>query len=96
LQKTGGFTQITYIEHDQLPFPNYVSMQITGWLRDEFLASFRKRYFYHLKIDIETESRWQVFTDHHTFTLFWAPLQALPEIIYPQNTWLEFLSQITE
>jgi 8-oxo-dGTP pyrophosphatase MutT (NUDIX family) len=96
LRKTDGFTQITYIEHDQVPLPNYVSMQITGWIQDEFLASFRKRYFYHFEIEEETETEWQVLTDHHTFTLFWAPLKALPEIIYPQNTWLGFLSQISK
>ena len=27
------------------------------------------------------------------FVLFWAPLSALPEIIYPQNEWLEFLPE---
>ena len=25
------------------------------------------------------------------FTLFWAPLMVLPEIIHPQDEWLEFL-----
>jgi hypothetical protein len=67
-------------------------MQITGWVEDEHLAVMRKRHFYHLKIEAETEATWQVFTDNHTFTLFWAPLDALPDIIAPQDTWLEFLA----
>jgi 8-oxo-dGTP pyrophosphatase MutT (NUDIX family) len=90
---SNGFTQITYIEYDHVPNPQDVSMQITGWVDDTYLATLRKRHFYYLKIEAETDRRWQVFTDHHTFTLFWAPLTALPEIIHPQNTWLEFLSQ---
>jgi len=26
--------------------------------------------------------------------LFWAPLDALPEIVYPQNEWLAFLYEL--
>jgi len=94
LEHSNNFTQITYIEFDQLPEPQDVSMQITGWVEDTFLATFRKRYFFHLQTEAKMEQKWQIFSDHHTFTLFWAPLDALPKIIPPQNTWLEFLSQI--
>jgi 8-oxo-dGTP pyrophosphatase MutT (NUDIX family) len=96
LQNSNNFSQITYIEYDQVPNPQHVSMQITGWVQDDFLATLRKRNFYHLKFETDTEARWQVFTDHHTFTLFWVPLDALPDIIPPQNTWLEFLDQIAD
>jgi len=35
-----------------------------------------------------------IFTDNHTFTLFWAPLADAPRIISPyQREWLEFLSK---
>jgi len=39
----------------------------------------------------QAEERWKGFTDNHHFVPFLAPLSALPEIIYPQNEWLEFL-----
>lgn len=96
LQKKSEFSQITYIEYDQFPDPNFVSMQITGWVQEEFLAIQRKRYFYHLRFAGEVASRWNVFSDHHNFTLFWASLDNLPEIISPQNTWLEFLGQMPD
>ena len=35
--------------------------------------------------------KWQAFSDNHTFTLFWAPLDNLPDIIPPQKTWLDIL-----
>jgi 8-oxo-dGTP pyrophosphatase MutT (NUDIX family) len=96
LRRTTGFLQISYIEYDQVPNPNFASMQITGWVQDECLATRRKRYFYHLRFFGETKSRWKTFSDHHTFTLFWAPINDLPAIIPPQNTWLKFLGQIFE
>jgi hypothetical protein len=33
-----------------------------------------------------------VHTDNHEFTLFWAPVAALPPLIPPQDTWLAFLA----
>jgi 8-oxo-dGTP pyrophosphatase MutT (NUDIX family) len=91
LHKLEGFKQINYIEHDQIPDPNYVSMEITGWVPDERVANTLKRHFYCLKFEGTTEPSWKVFSDHHTFTVFWAALHDLPTIIPPQNTWLEFL-----
>jgi hypothetical protein len=32
-----------------------------------------------------------MFTDNHVFTLFWAPLSALPQIMHPQDQWVEVL-----
>jgi hypothetical protein len=32
-----------------------------------------------------------VFADNHFFELFWAPLQALPEIVSPQDRYLDAL-----
>ena len=91
LRQVEGFTQIHYTEPDQIPNPNYVSMQITGWVTDESLATLRKRYFYQIDFEGKTKSRWQTFSDHHIFTVFWAPLNDLPIIIPPQDSWLEFL-----
>ena len=34
-RRQAGFTQISYVEHDQMPDPNYVTLQITGWVRNE-------------------------------------------------------------
>ena len=93
LRKQSGYTQINYIEPDQLPNPNYTTYQITGWVPDEVLSNLQRRYFFRFQYRGQTPVSWKVNTDHHTFTLSWFPLDDLPEIISPQDKWLEVLKQ---
>jgi hypothetical protein len=90
-RRAGGFSQVTYEEFDRVPEPEYVTMCITGWVPDDTLADMTERHFFHLEPGEGTEERWVVRADNHLFTLFWAPLAALPEIIPPQDEWLPFL-----
>ena len=88
------FTQITYIEHDCWPDPQYISMQITGWVPTSVLTNTQQRHFYHIEARTwPQETRWTTYTDNHTFTLFWASLDNLPAIIPPQDRWLSFLPE---
>ncbi len=91
LRHAAGFAQITYEEGDRYPDPTYITYQITGWVPEDALAGANRRHFFHLACDEETSTRWSVFTDHHTFQPFWAPLANLPEIVAPQGEWLEFI-----
>jgi len=90
-RRSHGFSQVTFQEFDRVPNPQYVTMCITGWVPDGVLADTKKRYFFHLESHGHSEERWAVRDGYHLFTLFWAPLTALPEIIHPQDEWLEFL-----
>jgi 8-oxo-dGTP pyrophosphatase MutT (NUDIX family) len=90
-RRVGGFVQVTYEEFDRVPDPQYITLCITGWVPDEVLADTQRRHFFLLAFDGQTDERWTVFTDNHTFTLFWAPLTGLPEIVHPQDEWIEFL-----
>lgn len=90
-RRANGFTQVSYREWDRIPNRTYVSYQITGWVEDSALTGTQVRHFYRLTGAPETPDRWTAFTDNHTFTLFWAPLDALPEIIWPQRRWLHYL-----
>jgi 8-oxo-dGTP pyrophosphatase MutT (NUDIX family) len=87
----GGFVQVTYEEFDRVPDPQYVTLCITGWVPDEALADTQRRQFFLLAFDGQTDERWTVSVDDYTFSLFWAPLTDLPEIVHPQDEWLEFL-----
>jgi len=91
LKTVPDFSQIIYIEYDQVPEPNFITMQITGWVPNEYLAQSRKRHFYHLKFEGDPKPHWDVISDHRTFTLFWSPLDNLPVIIPPQDAWLKYL-----
>ncbi len=92
-RKSGGFSQVTFEEFDRVPNPQYVSMCISGWVPDDVLADTQMRHFFHLEFDGHSEERWTVYTDNHFFTLFWALLTDLPEMIHPQNEWIEFLHE---
>jgi 8-oxo-dGTP pyrophosphatase MutT (NUDIX family) len=92
-RKQNGFSQVTYEEWDRLPDPQYVTLHITGWVPDEVLTESRRRHFYHFEFHGQSPATWMVHIDDHNFKLFWAPLTALPAIIYPQNEWIRFLAQ---
>jgi len=88
-----GFSQVKYEELDRVPNPQYVSMCIIGWVPDRVLSRTQRRHFFHLESSGHSEGRWTVRADSHLFTLFWAPLRDLPEIVYPQSKWLEHLRE---
>jgi 8-oxo-dGTP pyrophosphatase MutT (NUDIX family) len=92
-RRAKGFSQVTYEEFDRLPDPRYVTMSITGWVLGDVLADTRRRHFFHLEYLGPSDFRWAVFTDNHLLILFWAPLPALPQIIHPQDRWVEFLQR---
>jgi 8-oxo-dGTP pyrophosphatase MutT (NUDIX family) len=92
LQPGEIFSQVRYVEYDQYPNSQYVSMGIIGWVENEKLDREQRRHYYYLEVEGKLKETWQRQTDNHTFTLFWASLKALPEIVYPQSTWLEQLN----
>ena len=92
LRTNSGYTQITYVEHDQVPEPQYVSMQITGWVPNDALNNYRRRHFFHLEFQGESPESWETFSDHHRFYPYWAQISNLPEIIAPQDDWLKYLA----
>jgi 8-oxo-dGTP pyrophosphatase MutT (NUDIX family) len=93
-REVAGLSQITYAEWDQSATPPYISYQLTGWALTADLAAIRRRHFFLLRYDQPTPERWQVETDHHQFTLFWAPLRALPAIWPPQDRWPAMLKHL--
>ena len=92
-RQESDFTQITFIENDREPNPNYTSLQITGWVPNKFLATALQRDFYHLVFTGESPQNWEIYSDYYTFRPFWAPLNNLPSIIAPQDQWLKNLAK---
>jgi len=93
LRKQDGYTQINFEEADILPNPNYTTYHIVGWVPDEVLSQQVRRHFYLFEYEGSTPPSWKVNTDNHTFTLSWQPLDALPGLIPPQDTWLRVLEE---
>ncbi|MHA2231466.1 MAG: NUDIX domain-containing protein [Candidatus Hodarchaeales archaeon] len=91
LRTNNAYTQVTYLEYDNLLNPEYISYQITGWVPSHLLCNKTKRHFFHLTINEAVKDEWEIFADNHAFKLFWSPLTRLPQIIAPQSQWLEFI-----
>ena len=84
------FTHVSYVEFDSAPDPTRIRCRITGWVPSEKLSARKTRYFFRLTALEETAEEWEVKGDRgHIFTLFWAPISALPPLVPPQNRWLE-------
>lgn len=92
LRQAPGFVQVAYTEWDRWPDPQYVSYAITGWAPAVAITTQRRRHFYRFNCLDETPDTWTVATDHHQFTLFWAPLDNLPPLVHPQAPWLRWLT----
>jgi 8-oxo-dGTP pyrophosphatase MutT (NUDIX family) len=91
LRRAGGFAQVTFVEPDRWPDPQYATYQITGWVPEKVLAATATRHFYLFSHPGHTPASWTVPIDYQLFKPFWAPLDRLPEIVSPQKPWLEFL-----
>lgn len=95
-RQADDYAQVSYIEEDRFPDPQYITYQITGWVPLDCLADRVRRTFYHLALTGTAPERWEQASDQHVFTLFWAPLTALPEIVQPQNEWFDFVREQCE
>ncbi len=88
----GGFTHVSYIEYNKHPNPTCIRYNITGWVPNENISGQKKRYFFHLTTQEETADAWELKSDGgHIFSPFWAPLSPKPNIVPPQNEWLDFV-----
>jgi ADP-ribose pyrophosphatase YjhB (NUDIX family) len=83
------WTQISYQEWDRQAEPAYVSYQITGWVPSAVLTQQHRRHFFTLTTTDATPERWPHTAEQVLcFTLFWAPLDALPPLRSSQAAWL--------
>lgn len=88
------FTHISYIayEYDKYHKPRCIDANITGWVPNENLSRQKKRHFFCLTTQAETPDTWKLKSDRgHIFQPFWTPLSPTPDIIPPQNRWLNFV-----
>ena len=90
-RRADGYAQVTFEEPDRWPEPQYASYRITGWVPEDVLCKTAQRHFYLFHCESDTPDQWTVAVDHHLFTLFWAPLTDVLEIITPQRPWLDVL-----
>ena len=88
------FTHISYIEYeyDRFHKPICIDTNITGWIPNENLSAQKKRHFFHLSTQEQTADTWELKGDlGHIFKPYWTPLLPKPNIISPQDRWLDFV-----
>ena len=88
------FTYISYIEYeyDQFHKPVYIDTNIIGWVPNKNISAKKKRHFFQLTTQEETADAWELKSDQgHIFKPYWTPLSPKPQIIPPQDKWLDFV-----
>ena len=88
------FTHISYIvyEYDKFHKPIRIDTNITGWIPNENLSAQKKRHFFLMSTQEETADAWELESDlGHIFKPYWTPLSPKPQIISPQDKWLDFV-----
>ena len=88
------FTHISYIEYEYDKFhkPTCIDSNITGWVPNENLSAQKKRHFFLMSTQEKTADAWELKSDQgHIFKPYWTPLSPEPDIIPPQDKWLDFV-----
>jgi 8-oxo-dGTP pyrophosphatase MutT (NUDIX family) len=62
---------------------------VRGFVRRSLLANGYVRHFYHLAPIEPAPEEWDVFSDAHSFHLFWSPLRPKPALHPLQEPWLD-------
>ena len=94
LSSQADFTHISYIEYeyDEFHKPIYIDANIIGWVLNENMSAQKKRHFFQLTTQEETADAWELKSDQgHIFKPYWTPLSPKPNIIPPQDRWLDFV-----
>ena len=57
----GNFTHVSYLEYvyDIFHKPMHISYNISGWVPNEYISAQKKRHFFHLSTQEETEAAWE-------------------------------------
>ena len=88
------FTHISYIayEYDKSHKPICIDSNITGWIPNVNLSAQKKRHFFLMSTQEKTTDAWELKSDQgHIFKPYWTPLSPKPQIISPQDKWLDFV-----
>ena len=88
------FIHISYIEYeyDEFHKPTSIDTNIIGWVPNKNIGVQKQRHFFHLSTPEETADAWELKSDQgHIFKPYWTPLSPKPQIIPPQDKWLDFV-----
>lgn len=89
-----GFVFVRYQEYDLNRQPPFLLWAVESWVPESEIAPGTRRHFFQVEALNDSPSTWDHPADMgHTFHLFWAAVDHLPELIGEQNDWLKRLAE---
>jgi 8-oxo-dGTP pyrophosphatase MutT (NUDIX family) len=85
----GGFAAIIGEPLDRRQDPPRRVSGVRGYVRSSLLGTSLERHLFHLTTTATTNESWEVNADGNDFLLSWRLLSPRPELIPPQDSWLE-------
>lgn len=93
LQERDGWWMVRYQERD-LEQPELLVAQLTGWVPSEALTLRQERRFFVARSDDRRGASWSTQGEpERTFTVSWQPLRPRPDLVGPQQPWLDRLDE---
>jgi 8-oxo-dGTP pyrophosphatase MutT (NUDIX family) len=84
-----GWSEITHEEYDLNVSPPKIQFSVHGWVPSHYLTAQQTRRFFLLTSTQETPDTWEHLAEgRHRFRLYWKPLVPKPQLIIPQDEWL--------
>ncbi|GHO95524.1 hypothetical protein KSF_055720 [Reticulibacter mediterranei] len=88
----GNWSEIRHDECDLNVDPPKLQFSVRGWVPSRCLSSQQSRRFFLLTTTHETSDSWDHLAEgRHLFHLYWVPLVPRPQLMSPQDEWLDLV-----
>jgi len=87
-----GWSEIVHEEYDLNVSPPKTQFSVRGWVPAHYLTARQTRRFFLLTPTQETPETWELLAEgRYLFRLYWVPLVPKPQLMAPQNEWLNIV-----
>jgi 8-oxo-dGTP pyrophosphatase MutT (NUDIX family) len=87
-----GWSEIIHEEYDLNVSPPKTQFSVRGWVPSHYLSAQQVRRFFLLTPTRETPGMWEhLAEERYLFRLHWMPLVPRPQLIPPQDEWLNMV-----
>jgi 8-oxo-dGTP pyrophosphatase MutT (NUDIX family) len=87
-----GRSEIVHEEYDLNVSPPKIQFSVRGWVPSHYLSAQQVRRFFLLTPTRETPDTWEHLAEgRYLFRLHWEPLVPKPQLIAPQDEWLNMV-----
>jgi 8-oxo-dGTP pyrophosphatase MutT (NUDIX family) len=88
----GNWSEIRHEEFDLNADPPALQFSVRGWVPSRYISVQQSRRFFLLTATQETPASWDQLTEgRYLFHLYWVPLVPRPQLMPPQDEWLDLV-----